>query len=63
MSTAPGDRPHGGAGGGDTFYALSPVPHLGHDDGVDWQAEAEVYRQKMQKRAGGQLLPGLRAHL
>jgi len=34
--------------GDDTFYALSPVPHLGFDDAVDWQAEAEPYRQKVQ---------------
>ena len=35
--------------GDDTFYALSPVPHLGFDNGVDWATEAEPYRQKMQK--------------
>ena len=33
--------------GDDTFYALSPVPHLGHDNGVDWDSEAEPYRQRV----------------
>ncbi len=49
--------------GGDTFYALSPVPHLGHANPVDWQAEAEPYRQKVQKVLEDQLLPGLGDHL
>ena len=49
--------------GDDTFYALSPVPHLGHANPVDWQAEAEPYRQKVQKILEDQLLPGLGAHL
>ncbi|MEM7746063.1 MAG: phytoene desaturase [Pseudomonadota bacterium] len=34
--------------GDDTFYALSPVPHLGFDNGVDWQTECEPYRQKVE---------------
>ena len=45
--------------GGDTFYALSPVPHLGHDNGVDWAQEAEPYRQRMLKMLEERLLPGL----
>ncbi len=45
--------------GDDTFYALSPVPHLGHDNGVDWAAEAEPYRAKMLKILEDRLLPGL----
>ncbi len=49
--------------GGDTFYALSPVPHLGHANPVDWAAEAEPYRQKVQKVLEDQLLPGLGDHL
>jgi phytoene desaturase len=49
--------------GDDTFYALSPVPHLGHANPVDWQAEAEPYRQKVQKILEEQLLPGLGDHL
>ena len=57
--TDPGVAP----AGGDTFYALSPVPHLGHANPVDWAAEAEPYRQKVQKVLEDQLLPGLGAHL
>ncbi|HKK86838.1 MAG TPA: phytoene desaturase [Roseovarius sp.] len=48
---------------GDTFYALSPVPHLGHDNPVDWEATAETYRQKVQAILEKQLLPGLGDHL
>lgn len=44
--------------GDDTFYVLSPVPHLGHG-GVDWEVEAEVYKAKMLKVLEEQLLPGL----
>ncbi|MEL6959782.1 MAG: phytoene desaturase [Pseudomonadota bacterium] len=33
--------------GADTFYALSPVPHLGHDNGVDWSEQGEAYRQSV----------------
>lgn len=49
--------------GDDTFYALSPVPHLGFDNPVDWAKEAEPYRQKVQAVLEEQLLPGLGAHL
>ena len=49
--------------GGDTFYALSPVPHLGHENPVDWGQMAETYRQKVQAVLEDQLLPGLGAHL
>ncbi|MCR9124834.1 MAG: phytoene desaturase [Rhodobacteraceae bacterium] len=49
--------------GGDTFYALSPVPHLGVDNPVDWQAEAEPYRRKVQAVLERELLPGLGDHL
>jgi phytoene desaturase len=49
--------------GGDTFYALSPVPHLGHANPVDWQAEAEPYRQRVQEVLEKSLLPGLSGHL
>ncbi|WP_298437976.1 phytoene desaturase [uncultured Jannaschia sp.] len=45
--------------GGDTFYALSPVPHLGHANPVDWAAEAESYRAKVQAVLEERLLPGL----
>ena len=49
--------------GDDTFYALSPVPHLGFDNGVDWAEQAEPYRLKMQKMLEDRLLPGLGDHL
>lgn len=49
--------------GDDTFYALSPVPHLGFDDAVDWTAMAETYREKVQAVLEERLLPGLGAHL
>ena len=49
--------------GDDTFYALSPVPHLGFDDPVDWSAMAETYRRKVQAVLEEQLLPGLGKHL
>lgn len=49
--------------GDDTFYALSPVPHLGHADPVDWQPMAEPYRQRVQAVLERDLLPGLGAHL
>ena len=45
--------------GDDTFYALSPVPHLGHDNGVDWSNISENYRQKVQDVLEERLLPGL----
>jgi len=48
--------------GDDTFYALSPVPHLGIGT-TDWSVEAEPYRQKMQKMLEERLLPGLGNHL
>ena len=48
--------------GGDTFYALSPVPHLGHDNGVDWQAEAEPYRQRV-AAVLDRAMPGFESHL
>lgn len=49
--------------GGDTFYALSPVPHLGFDNPVDWVAMAEPYRRRVQSVLERTLLPGLGAHL
>ena len=49
--------------GDDTFYALSPVPHLGHADPVDWSDMAETYRQSVQAVLEEQLLPGLGDHL
>ncbi len=43
--------------GGDTFYALAPVPHL--DSGTDWAARAEPYRQALQARLEATVMPGL----
>jgi phytoene desaturase len=57
--TDPGAAPEGG----DTFYALSPVPHLGHADPVDWAEMAEPYRQRVQAVLERDLLPGLGARL
>jgi len=45
--------------GDDTFYVLSPVPHLGFDNGVDWAVEEDPYRQKMLAMLEDRLLPGL----
>jgi phytoene desaturase len=43
--------------GCDSFYVLSPVPHLGGD--VDWSVEAEPYRQAIERHLGETVLPGL----
>jgi phytoene desaturase len=43
--------------GHDTFYVLSPVPHL--DSGTNWQEHAESYRQKIQAYLEQTVLPGL----
>jgi phytoene desaturase len=48
--------------GSDTFYALSPVPHLGHPDPVDWTAEEPRYREKVARVLDG-LIPGFRERL
>lgn len=45
--------------GDDTFYALSPVPHIGHDDPVDWDGMGETYRKKVESVLEENLLPGL----
>ena len=57
--TDPGVAPDGD----DTFYALSPVPHLGHEENVDWSEMAERYRARVQAVLEEQLLPGLETHL
>ena len=49
--------------GGDTFYALSPVPHLRHRDPVRWAEEGERYRARMQAVLEERLLPGLGEHV
>jgi phytoene desaturase len=43
--------------GCDTFYVLSPVPHLG--GGVDWAQRAEPYRRSIARHLSASLLPGL----
>jgi len=48
--------------GDDTFYALSPVPHLGFDNPVDWAAEKDIYKAKVAKVLQG-LIPGFEDHL
>ncbi|MEY4266396.1 MAG: phytoene desaturase family protein [Pseudomonadota bacterium] len=47
--------------GCDTFYVLSPVPHL--DSGTDWASHAEPYRQAVCQRLEQTLLPGLSQHI
>ena len=49
--------------GDDTFYVLSPVPHLGHADPVDWQAMAEPYRARVAQVLEERLMPGFAARL
>ena len=56
--TDPGVAPEGG----DTFYALSPVPHLGHADPVDWAREEPIYREKVARELQ-RLIPGFEDHL
>lgn len=46
--------------GDDTFYVLSPVPHLGHG-GVDWEAHAPIYKQRILKWLEKHMMPGLGA--
>jgi len=43
--------------GCDSFYVLSPVPHLG--SGTDWASAAEPYRKAIAARLAERLLPGL----
>lgn len=43
--------------GCDTFYALSPVPHL--DGGIDWRTQAEPYRRAIAEHLEATMLPGL----
>lgn len=43
--------------GCDSFYVLSPVPHLDAD--IDWSVEAERYRKKIEAHLEATLLPGL----
>ena len=47
--------------GCDSFYVLSPVPHLGAD--VDWTERAEPYRRAISRHLEATLLPGLESQL
>ncbi len=47
--------------GCDTFYVLSPVPHL--ESGTDWSQHAEAYREAVCRRLEETLLPGLSQHV
>ena len=49
--------------GDDTFYVLSPVPHLGHKNPVDWESETAAYLDKMSAALDAQLLPGFRERI
>jgi phytoene desaturase len=40
------------------FYALSPVPHLGHAD-IDWETAAPAYRDRILEHLEAELIPGL----
>jgi phytoene desaturase len=44
--------------GDDTFYVLSPVPHLGHSDAADWTTLEREYRARLTEALEEQLLPG-----
>jgi phytoene desaturase len=44
--------------GDDTFYVLSPVPHLGHADAANWNEIESAYRERLTKALEEQLLPG-----
>ncbi|NNE53396.1 MAG: phytoene desaturase, partial [Sulfitobacter sp.] len=46
----------------DTFYVLSPVPHLGWKQSVDWQLEEPIYREKVAKVLEG-IMPGFRERI
>lgn len=48
--------------GCDTFYALSPVPHLGGDAPVDWSQMQEPYRRSVE-RALERVIPGFTERL
>ena len=47
--------------GCDTFYVLSPVPHL--DSGTDWVSFAETYRATIQEALERDVLSGLSQHI
>ncbi|MDG1082706.1 MAG: phytoene desaturase [Planktotalea sp.] len=48
--------------GDDTFYVLSPVPHLNWDNPVDWTREEPIYRAKVTAQVE-KLIPGFQDHI
>ncbi|MEM6304660.1 MAG: phytoene desaturase [Pseudomonadota bacterium] len=48
--------------GDDTFYVLSPVPHLGWKGAVDWTKEEPIYREKVAAEVD-KIMPGFRDHI
>jgi phytoene desaturase len=48
--------------GGEAFYVLSPVPHLGKAD-IDWEVEGPRYRDKILAYLEERYIPNLRADL
>jgi phytoene desaturase len=47
--------------GHDTFYVLSPVPHL--QSGTNWEETAESYRKAIAKYLNDTVMPGFEAHV
>lgn len=54
--------PSAAPAGDDTFYVLSPVPHLGWDNGVDWAVEEPIYRAKVAAELQ-KIMPGFQDHI
>ena len=48
--------------GKSTFYALAPVPHLGHAP-LDWESESGPYAQRLLRLIEERMLPGLSARI
>ncbi len=47
--------------GCEAFYVLSPVPHL--QSGTDWEAQGEIYRDRIFEYLDATVIPGLRENL
>jgi phytoene desaturase len=47
--------------GGESFYVLSPVPHLG--SGTDWKEKAKAYRDAIMQFLEDEYLPDLQANI
>ncbi|MEM1410001.1 MAG: phytoene desaturase [Pseudomonadota bacterium] len=57
-ATDPGMAPEGH----DSWYVLSPVPHLGKAS-IDWEVEGPKYKEKIYQYLEEKYLPGLREHI